>query len=115
MENNNNFYNPATEKQIAYLKKLGYQGNTDGLTSGECSQLIMEYSGKGTTQASGTQATPKQEPSNAVVESFAANCEKNAHFQFLRNGFFSSDDEHTPENPVFNRTVSLKDGFNKKK
>ena len=52
---------------------------------------------------------------NAVVESFAANCEKNAHFQFLRNGFFSSDDDHTPENPVFNRTVSLKDGFNKKK
>ena len=73
MENNNNFYNPATDKQIAYLKKLGYQGNTDGLTSGECSQLIMEYSGKGTTQASGTQATtPKQEPSNAVVESHSS-------------------------------------------
>lgn len=70
MENNNNFYNPATEKQIAYLKKLGYQGNTDGLTSGECSQLIMEYSGKGTTQASGTQATnQKKESKNEVVKS----------------------------------------------
>ena len=50
---------------------------------------------------------------NAVVEPYLANCEKNAHFQFLRNGFFSSDDEHTKERPVFNRTVSLKDSWKK--
>ena len=50
---------------------------------------------------------------NAVVEPYLANCEKNAHFQFLRNGFFSSDDDHTKEKPVFNRTVSLKDSWKK--
>ncbi|MBR5500087.1 MAG: glutamine--tRNA ligase, partial [Clostridia bacterium] len=51
---------------------------------------------------------------NAFVEPYAAACEKNAHFQFLRNGFFSSDDDHTQEKPVFNRTVSLKDTWAKK-
>ena len=50
---------------------------------------------------------------NAYVEPYLANCEKNAHFQFLRNGFFSSDDDHTKEKPVFNRTVSLKDSWKK--
>ena len=50
---------------------------------------------------------------NAVVEPYLANCDKNAHFQFLRNGFFSSDDDHTKEKPVFNRTVSLKDSWKK--
>ena len=50
---------------------------------------------------------------NAVVEPYLADCEKNAHFQFLRNGFFSSDDDHTKEKPVFNRTVSLKDSWKK--
>lgn len=52
---------------------------------------------------------------NAVVEPYLAAFPKNSHFQFLRTGFFSTDDDHTPENPVFNRTVSLKDSFNKKK
>ncbi len=42
MENN---FNPASEKQIAYLRKLGYEGDTDGLTSMECSNLIAQYSG----------------------------------------------------------------------
>ncbi len=50
---------------------------------------------------------------NAFVEPYLANCEKNAHFQFLRSGFFSSDDDHTKEKPVFNRTVSLKDSWKK--
>jgi glutaminyl-tRNA synthetase len=50
---------------------------------------------------------------NAVVEPYLADCDKNAHFQFLRNGFFSSDDDHTREKPVFNRTVSLKDSWKK--
>ncbi|MBE7056041.1 MAG: glutamine--tRNA ligase/YqeY domain fusion protein [Ruminococcaceae bacterium] len=48
---------------------------------------------------------------NAFVEPYLAKFPKNSHFQFLRNGFFSTDDDHTAEKPVFNRTVSLKDGF----
>jgi glutaminyl-tRNA synthetase len=51
---------------------------------------------------------------NAYVEPFLANSEKNAHFQFLRLGYFSTDNDHTPEKPVFNRTVSLKDSWAKK-
>ena len=50
----------------------------------------------------------------AVVEPILAECSVNDHFQFLRNGFFSADDDYTPEHPVFNRTVTLKDSFNKK-
>lgn len=52
---------------------------------------------------------------HAVVEPYAAECEPHAHFQFLRNGFFSADNHHTPEKPVFNRTVGLKDTWGKKK
>ena len=35
-------------------------------------------------------------------------------FQFMRHGYFSADSEDsTPERPVFNRTVSLKDSWAK--
>ncbi len=38
-----------------------------------------------------------------------------ASFQFLRLGYFCIDNtDSTPEHPVFNRSVSLKDSFNKK-
>ena len=51
---------------------------------------------------------------DAYVEPYLADSSKNNHFQFLRLGFFSTDDDHTPEKPVFNRTVSLKDTWAKK-
>ena len=42
---------------------------------------------------------------------------KDAHpsdrFQFLRMGYFSTDPDSTPELPVFNRTVTLKDSWSK--
>jgi glutaminyl-tRNA synthetase len=34
-------------------------------------------------------------------------------FQFLRQGYFCADLDHTPARPVFNRTVSLKDSWAK--
>ncbi len=38
-----------------------------------------------------------------------------AHFQFLRLGYFVTDRyDHSPEHPVFNRIVGLKDSWNKK-
>ncbi|MBQ8057943.1 MAG: glutamine--tRNA ligase/YqeY domain fusion protein [Ruminococcus sp.] len=37
-----------------------------------------------------------------------------ANFQFMRQGYFCLDKESTKDNIVFNRSVSLKDGFNKK-
>ncbi len=36
-----------------------------------------------------------------------------ASFQFMRNGYFCVDRDSTPEHPVFNRSVSLKDSFRK--
>ena len=36
-----------------------------------------------------------------------------AHFQFLRTGYFCLDKDSTKENIIFNRSVSLKDGFKK--
>ena len=35
-------------------------------------------------------------------------------FQFMRQGYFCIDNDSTPEHPVFNRSVSLKDSFKKK-
>ena len=52
---------------------------------------------------------------NAYIEPYAAVCEPHAHFQFLRSGFFTADNDYTPERPVFNRTVGLKDTWGKKK
>ena len=37
------------------------------------------------------------------------------HFQFMRLGYFCADKDSTPEHLVFNRSVSLKDGFKAKK
>ncbi len=48
------------------------------------------------------------------MEPWLAGAEKNESFQFLREGYFCADNrDFTPEHPVFNRSVSLKDGFKK--
>ncbi len=48
------------------------------------------------------------------VEPWLAEEKAPASFQFLRQGYFCPDNkDSTPEHPVFNRSVSLKDGFKK--
>lgn len=37
--------------------------------------------------------------------------EAGEHYQFLREGYFCADLDSTPEKPVFNRTVGLKDSY----
>lgn len=49
------------------------------------------------------------------VEPDVAKAPVPASFQFMRQGYFCVDPDSTPEHPVFNRSVSLKDSFNKKK
>ena len=49
------------------------------------------------------------------VEKALADCEIGAKYQFMRNGYFCKDKDSTAEMPVFNRTVALRDSFNKKK
>jgi glutaminyl-tRNA synthetase len=50
------------------------------------------------------------------MEPWLANAKPDERFQFMRQGYFCADSrDSTPDHPVFNRAVSLKDGFKKKK
>ena len=50
---------------------------------------------------------------NCYVEKYAATLPALSYLQFQRIGYFNVDPDSTPENPVFNRTVSLKDTWSK--
>ncbi len=51
---------------------------------------------------------------NCYVEKYAANCKPLDYLQFQRIGYFTPDSDSTPERLVFNRTVGLKDNWQKK-
>lgn len=51
----------------------------------------------------------------AFVEPSLQNATAGQPLQFMRIGYFTADEETSPEKPVFNRTVTLRDGFKKKK
>ncbi|MEA2069519.1 MAG: hypothetical protein U9P12_09990, partial [Verrucomicrobiota bacterium] len=44
----------------------------------------------------------------AKLESGLAKANPGDHFQFERVGYFCADLDHTQENPVFNRTLTLR-------
>lgn len=48
------------------------------------------------------------------VEAWLKDAKHLAHFQFLKVGYFTVDQDSTPDHLVFNRTVSLKDTWAKK-
>ena len=50
-----------------------------------------------------------------LAEPIIRDCEVGTTFQFLRNGYFCKDPDSTPELPVYNRTVGLRDSFAKGK
>ncbi|MBR5634968.1 MAG: glutamine--tRNA ligase/YqeY domain fusion protein [Prevotella sp.] len=50
---------------------------------------------------------------NCYVEPFAATMKAGDYLQFQRIGYFMPDTDSTPENPVFNKTVGLKDTWAK--
>ena len=50
---------------------------------------------------------------NCFVEPSLACAKPLDRFQFLRQGYFCADADSTPERPVFNRTVALKDSWAK--
>ena len=52
---------------------------------------------------------------NCYVEPFAVDNESARYLQFQRIGYFVKDKDSTAEHPVFNRTVGLKDNWNKQK
>ena len=48
---------------------------------------------------------------NAYIEADLATAEAGKGYQFIRKGYFTLDKLSTSEKPVFNRTVTLKDGW----
>lgn len=50
---------------------------------------------------------------NAFIEPDLATAVPGKGYQFIRKGYFSLDTDSTPENLVFNRTVTLKDAWSK--
>ncbi|MGN0970611.1 MAG: glutamine--tRNA ligase/YqeY domain fusion protein, partial [Aristaeellaceae bacterium] len=50
-----------------------------------------------------------------LAEPIIRDCEVGTTFQFLRNGYFCKDPDSTPDLPVYNRTVGLRDSFAKGK
>lgn len=48
---------------------------------------------------------------NAFIEPHIQHAEPGSHFQFVRNGYFCIDKDSKPSALVFNRTVTLKEGF----
>ena len=51
--------------------------------------------------------------SNAYIEPDLMDAKAGLGYQFIRKGYFSLDIDSTPEKPVFNRTVTLKDSWAK--
>ena len=49
----------------------------------------------------------------AYAEKFLKNAKVEDKFQFIRKGYYCMDKDSTPENYIFNSTISLKDGFKK--
>lgn len=49
----------------------------------------------------------------AYIEPYLATADKDAHYQFIRKGYYYLDKDSTPEHLIFNRTVSLKDAWAK--
>jgi len=51
---------------------------------------------------------------NCKAEPYIKNADTGDKFQFERKGYFCKDKDSTPENAVFNRTVTLRDSWQKK-
>ena len=49
--------------------------------------------------------------SKALVENFLTNAKPEDKFQFMRKGYYTLDKDSTPDNLIFNHTISLKEGF----
>lgn len=52
---------------------------------------------------------------DALIEPSARFTAEGTHYQFLRQGYYVTDKDSTPEHPVFNRVVGLKDSWAKAK
>ena len=52
-------------------------------------------------------------PAGALVEAGLRQAQPGVPYQFMRIGYFTADPDSTPEHPVFNLIVTLKDSSHK--
>ena len=55
-------FKPASERQLDFLRSKGYQGNLEGLTSAEASELISQMTGKAPVQQQPSVAPENYDP-----------------------------------------------------
>lgn len=104
----NNLFKPASDKQLAYLIKLGYEGETDNLTSDECSQLIKEYSAR--QNQNQTTSEPKQEVAK-VGKTVATIQEKNISDKVINQINVLTDNQGLILPKNYNPTNALKSAY----
>jgi glutaminyl-tRNA synthetase len=77
--------------------------------------LLMEDEIDGADEAAGIRVNPESLTvlKRAMVEPSLAEAMMGSRFQFLRHGYFCLDKDSTPDAPVFNRIVSLRDSWAK--
>lgn len=104
----NNLFKPASDKQLAYLIKLGYEGETDNLTSDECSRLIQEYSAR--QNQNQTTSEPKQEVAK-VGKTVATIQEKNISDKVINQINVLTDNQGLILPKNYNPTNALKSAY----
>jgi glutaminyl-tRNA synthetase len=79
-------------------------------------QLLLETTGEESADSDFTSQLNPQSlviPAKAIAEPSVATAPAGTHYQFERVGYFTVDRDSTPEKPVFNRTVQLRDTWAK--
>ena len=77
--------------------------------------LLMEEEADGAEETAGSRMNPESLTvlKQAMVEPSLAEAVMGSRFQFLRHGYFCLDKDSKPDDPVFNRIVSLRDSWAK--
>ena len=77
--------------------------------------LLMEDEADGAEETAGSRMNPESLTvlKQARVEPSLAEAVMGSRFQFLRHGYFCLDKDSKPDDPVFNRIVSLRDSWAK--
>ena len=87
------------------------------ITVREFKNLVKsEYKSPAKALADGVSIDELLEPNSltertALAENFLKDAKPEDKFQFMRKGYYCVDKDSTPENMIFNFTISLKDGF----
>ena len=111
---NNNLFNPASEAQINYLKRLGYTGNTEGMTSSECSTLIQQLvkaQSEDATKTNTKKETPKPTTQMAASGTVNAIVEKNISDKVINQISNLVDNQGLVLPKNYNPTNALKSAY----